>query len=125
MTIGQLAKIANINVETIRYYESIKLIPKPTSNGSKYRTYTYEYIDKIKYIKKAKDLGFTLREIKNIFMFDDCEDLYVLTNGKLMETQKKLEHYKQLNKKLKSLLKTCPKSGTLKNCSIMNSISKK
>lgn len=124
MTIGQLAKITNINVETIRYYERLKLIPKPKINNSKYRIYSNEYIDKINYIKKAKELGFTLNEIKDILRFDDCEDLYELTGRKLDETQDKLAFYHQLNKKLKFLLKTCPKSGTIENCSIIKSIKK-
>jgi len=125
MTIGQLAKLTNVNVETIRYYESLKLISKPNSKPSGYRIYTNEYVDRINYIKKAKELGFTLKEIKDILRFDDCEDLYELTGRKLDETQKKIEFYTQLNKKLSFLLKTCPKSGTINNCSIIKSISKK
>jgi DNA-binding transcriptional MerR regulator len=125
MTIGQLAKITDVNIQTIRYYENLKLIPKPKSEYSKHRVYTNEYIDRINYIKKAKELGFTLKEIKDILRFDDCEDLYELTGKKLGETQKKLAYYIQLNKKLKYLLKTCPKSGTLNNCSIIKSISRK
>ena len=124
MTIGQLAKLTNVNIQTIRYYENLKLIPKPKSEYSKHRVYTNEYIDKINYIKKAKELGFTLKEIKDILRFDDCEDLYELTGRKLNETQKKLELYYQLTKRLKSLLKTCPKSGNIENCSIIKSISK-
>lgn len=125
MTIGQLAKTTSVNVETIRYYENIKLISKPKSRQSGYRIYTNEYIDRINYIKKAKELGFTLKEIKDILRFDDCEDLYELTGKKLDETKKKIEFYNQLNKRLKFLLKTCPKSGTIKNCSVIKSITKK
>jgi MerR family transcriptional regulator, mercuric resistance operon regulatory protein len=99
MTIGQLAKITDVNIQTIRYYENLKLIPKPKSEYSKHRVYTNEYIDRINYIKKAKELGFTLKEIKDILRFDDCEDLYELTGKKLGETQKKLAYYIQLNKK--------------------------
>ncbi len=125
MTIGQLAKKTDVNIQTIRYYENLKLIPKPKSEYSKHRVYTNEYIDRINYIKKAKELGFTLKEIKDILKFDDCEDLYELTEKKLDEIQKKLEIYNQLTKKLKSLLRICPKSGTIENCSIIKSISKK
>jgi MerR family transcriptional regulator, mercuric resistance operon regulatory protein len=125
MTIGQLAKITDVNIQTIRYYENLKLIAKPKSKYSKHRVYSNEYIDRINYIKKAKELGFTLKEIKDILRFDDCKDLYDLTGRKLDETQKKLELYTQLAKKLKSLLKTCPKSGSIENCSIIKSISKK
>lgn len=124
MTIGQLAKITNINIETIRYYEKLKLIPKPNTNGSKYRIYTNEFIYRINYIKKAKVLGFTLKEIREILKFDNCEDLYELTNRKLNEAIGKLKLYQQLTSKLKHLLKTCPQSGSIKNCSIIKSISK-
>lgn len=124
MTIGQLAKISNINVETIRYYESLKLISKPKSKQNGYRIYTNDYVSRINYIKKAKELGFTLKEIREVLKFDDCVDLYELTNRKLNETQDKIKTYNQLSKKLKHLLKTCPQTGSIKNCSIIKSISK-
>lgn len=102
MTIGQLAKKVNIKVETIRYYERIKLIPKPIIINSKYRNYTYEYINILNYIKKAKELGFTLKQIGELLKYDKCEDFYELTLHKLKETETKLEYYTQLKKKLKS-----------------------
>ncbi|MCI0448966.1 MAG: MerR family transcriptional regulator [Chlorobi bacterium] len=122
MTIGQLAKLTNLNTETIRYYESLKLIPKPKTKESGYRNYTRDDVDTINYIKKAKQLGFTLKEIKSILNFESCEDLYELTSAKLNEVQQKLEFYKELALKLNTLIKSCPKSGEIQNCSIIKSI---
>lgn len=74
-TIGELAKILQINSETIRYYEKINLIPKPNKFENGYRKYSEIYIYRLKLIKKAKSFGFTLKEISdfcsNVLNIDD------------------------------------------------------
>ncbi len=124
MTIGQLAKLTNVNIDTVRYYEKLKLLPKPKRTESGYRIYTNEYINKINYILRAKDLGFTLREIKEIFTMEGCEDLCDLTSSKIKEVENKIDILNNLRSKLKSLLKKCPATGSIDNCSIIKSISK-
>jgi DNA-binding transcriptional MerR regulator len=124
MTIGQLANKTELTTQTIRYYESLKLIPKPGVTGSGYRTYTADYVDKLNFIKKAKELGFTLKEISSIFKLRNCKDAYELTSYKLKDTVNKLNYYKNLESRLKKLLKVCPASGSIENCSIIKSITK-
>ena len=63
MTTGQLAKIAEVNIETVRYYERRGLIPKPRRRESGYREYPEETVERIRFIKHAKVLGFSLKEI--------------------------------------------------------------
>jgi len=67
MTTSQLARESNVNLETIRYYERRGLIPKPPRNASGYRQYSQEDIARTKFIKRAQALGFSLREILEIF----------------------------------------------------------
>ncbi len=122
MTIGQLANISNVNIDTIRYYEKIKLLSKPNRNEKGYRIYDEVYRDKIKYILRAKELGFTLREIREILKLKDCEDLFELTSLKIKEVDDKIKIYSQLSKKLRLLLGKCPTKGPINNCSILKSI---
>jgi DNA-binding transcriptional MerR regulator len=124
MTIGQIARLANVNVETIRYYESLKLIPKPGVRPSGYREYDKSYIEKINYIKKAKELGFTLKEIRELFRFNESRDVCELAEKKLHEANQKIAEYKYLTNKLQKLIKACPNSGTINECSIIKSIKK-
>jgi MerR family mercuric resistance operon transcriptional regulator len=64
--IGEVASRANVNKETVRYYEKRELIPKPDRRRSGYRIFTQRHIDQIKFIKRAQELGFTLSEIKEL-----------------------------------------------------------
>ena len=67
LTIGQLAKRANVNLETIRYYERRGLIPEPPRSESGYRMYSRDAVARTEFIKRAQALGFSLREISEIF----------------------------------------------------------
>ena len=79
---GQAAKAANINIETLRYYEKIKLIPVPRRTEKGYRLYQEEVITKLEFIKQAKTLGFSLEEIISMFAISNKrENLNDLTNA--------------------------------------------
>jgi MerR family mercuric resistance operon transcriptional regulator len=125
MTIGQLSKITDLSIHTIRYYESLKLIPKPTRTPKGYRKFTGEYIKKVKIIKKFQEFGFTLKEIKTISNFDDCKEINAITLLKLKETQNKIKYYKNLEKELIRLIKTCPLTGSIDECPVIKLINKK
>ena len=66
MTRGQLARKADVNFETIRYYEKMKLMPEPERTESGYRIYTQEAVTRIQFIKRAQELGFSLKEISEL-----------------------------------------------------------
>lgn len=66
LTIGQLAKNAGVNIETIRYYERRGLIPEPPRRESGYRQYSPEFVTRIQFIKRAQELGFSLNEIAEL-----------------------------------------------------------
>jgi len=124
MTIVQLAKIAELSVQTIRYYESIKLLSKPNVKESGYRVYDGSYIERLNFIKKAKELNFTLSEIRAIIKFDESSDVYEIASSKLKDIRSKILNYKELEKKLDKLIKGCPAKGSVDNCSIIKSIRK-
>lgn len=75
MTRGQLAKAAGVHTETIRFYEQKGLIPEPGRSATGYRQYTDEYIGRIRFIHRAQDLGFTLKEIHELLSLRLAPDL--------------------------------------------------
>lgn len=64
--VGQLAEEVGINAETVRYYEKLKLLPRPKRKESRYRIYDETDLKRLMFIKRAKELGFTLKEIKEL-----------------------------------------------------------
>lgn len=66
LTIGQVAEAANVNLETVKYYEKRELLPKPARSESGYRLYSKSTVEDIRLIKSAQDIGFTLNEIKQL-----------------------------------------------------------
>jgi DNA-binding transcriptional MerR regulator len=76
LTISQVAKASNVNIETIRYYERRGLIPEPPRTNSGYRMFSYEVIRDIQFIKRAQDVGFTLEEIKKLLSASNTEEFH-------------------------------------------------
>jgi DNA-binding transcriptional MerR regulator len=66
MLIGQVAAAAAVNVQTLRYYERVGLLPRPARRASGYRTYTRDTVQRVRFIKRAQELGFTLGEIADL-----------------------------------------------------------
>lgn len=124
MRIGELANKTGFTAVTIRYYESIKLIPKPKTAESGYRYYTNDYISILNFIKVAKKSGFSLREIKILFKLDKCTEVNKVVRKKLDEITGKIEIYKGIKIKLNKLLENCPNTGRLRNCTILETFYK-
>jgi MerR family mercuric resistance operon transcriptional regulator len=66
MTVGRTARLAEVGIPTMRFYERAGLLPKPTRTASNYRLYPDEAVARIRFIRRAKELGFTLKEIKDL-----------------------------------------------------------
>ncbi|WP_214627977.1 MerR family transcriptional regulator [Paenibacillus agaridevorans] len=112
LTISQLAKASNVNVETIKYYERRELLSKPTRNEAGYRIFSEAAVEEVNFIKKAQYLGFTLNEIKHLSAFVQqesyypSEDMYEFAIAKLKEIDEKiaqLENFKSLLKQVTDL----------------------
>jgi DNA-binding transcriptional MerR regulator len=105
LTVSQLAKASNVNVETIKYYERRELLSKPNRNKAGYRMFSEAAVEEVSFIKKAQNLGFTLNEIKHLLAFVQQEngypskDMYEFATLKLKEIEEKiaqLENFKSL-----------------------------
>src|SRR5687768_6273446 len=95
LTIGQLARDADVNVETVRYYERRGLMPEPARRDSGYRLYTAEDLERMRFIRRAKELGFTLREIEELLSLrsesaERCGEVSARARRKIQEIEAKI-----------------------------------
>lgn len=128
MTIAQAARRAGVGVETIRFYERRGLIeqpPKPA--GSAFRTYPDETIERIRFIRQAQELGFSLREIQDLLSLRadpdaDAAAVRARAMAKLADVNGKMRQLDRIRKGLETLITACPGRGSLRRCSIMDAI---
>ncbi len=129
LTRGQLAKKAEVNPETVRYYEKMGLLPKAQRTESGYRLFSEEDVKRIKFIKRAKELGFTLKEIKELLELrfetqGECQEVRKLAEEKLIDVEKKIQDLEKIKEILQDLVNQCPNEGSILQCPIITSIEK-
>ena len=109
LTIGNLAKKVQIGVETIRFYERRGLIEQPQKPPEGYRVYSAEILNRIQFIKRAKELGFTLDEIANLLSLGEspCLQVQGMTENKLDQVRTKINDLHRLKTVLDNLLTQC------------------
>ncbi len=125
MTIGKAARKAGVGIETIRFYERRGLIeqpPKPLEGG--FRAYPDGTVERIRFIRQAQELGFSLREIDELLSLradpaTDAGDVRKRATAKLDEVDRKLAQLERIRAALEELVTACPGSGALRTCSIM------
>lgn len=125
MKIGSLADEAGVGVETIRFYERKGLIeqpPRPNSGG--FRDYPQDAVQRIRFIRQAQDLGFSLRETQDLLSLkatpsSDCADVRARARAKLDEVNQKMEQLDRIKAALEELIAACPGQGALRSCSII------
>src|SRR6266568_1705607 len=127
LTIGRAAREAGVGVETIRFYERQGLIEQPPRPHRGVRGYSDEAISRIRFVKKAQQLGFTLREIHELLAFRadpdaDCSQLREEAVAKLQNVRQKIEQLHQIGAALETLINACPGQGGLQACSILEAL---
>lgn len=127
LQIGMVAKEANVNIQTIRYYEKRNILKPAQVKESGYRLYTEDAIKTVAFIKHAQELGFTLDEIKQLLNLrtpsvSRCESVRKRAKLRLSDIQEKMKMLRQMEKTLKILIKDCEKNKTSKECPIINSL---
>ena len=123
-TIGQLAKAAGVNVETIRYYERRGLISQPPKPAEGYRTYPQTTLARILFIKRAQELGFTLGEINNLLSLGEshCSEVQELAEAKLASVREKINDLHRLEQVLEELVTQCRTNPDNAACPIVESL---
>lgn len=126
-TIGKVASLAGVGVETIRFYEREGLITRPPRKESTYRQYPEETIARISFIKRAKELGFSLKEIKEILSLSinpevTCEDIRVRAEVKITDIETKIKNLKRMKRALAKLTAACRGEVTADKCPILEAL---
>ena len=124
LTIGKLAKAAGVGVETIRYYQQRSLLPVPESSGA-CRHYPVALGERIRFIKRAQELGFSLEQLSELLLLEDGSDrtaIRRIANDRLMEIQTKLEHLTRMQNALSHLVHSCEHAGTESPCPIISTL---
>lgn len=122
--IGELADKCGVNKETIRYYERLGLIPEPERTEKGYRMYSQQTVDRLHFIKRMQELGFTLNEIDKLLGVVDrdeakCRDMYDFTILKIEDIQRKIEDLKRIERMLMDLKKDVPKTKIFTNAPLL------
>ena len=121
-TIGQLAKETGIKVETIRFYEKYGLIAKPSRRESGYREFTQKHIGQIAFIKQAKAMGFTLKEILNLLGYVDKKhsksDIHKFIENKILDSETRISDLKKTKQSIQLMLNKCLTRESIYDCPI-------
>ncbi len=125
LTIGKLAKQANVTIETIRYYQRKGLLDEPVKPDTGYRQYPTEAIARIRFIKRAQQSGFTLKEISDLLSLDSghCEDVRKMAEQKRRQIDDQLKDLTALRQVLDNLVKGCQTDPSTEHCSLINALS--
>ena len=126
-TIGQLAKKANVNSETIRFYERKGLLPEPPRNKSGHRQYSVKDLRRTEFIKRTQSLGFSLQEISDLLSLrvesgKTCADVKQRVKAKLIDVEEKIKTLKRMREVLQRLEADCPGKGSLNDCPILETL---
>jgi MerR family mercuric resistance operon transcriptional regulator len=124
LTIGHLAKAAGVNVETVRYYQRIGLITEPVKPAQGYRIYPEESLVRIKFIKRAQQLGFSLKEIEELLELGEghCDDIRLRAEEKRTQVDNQIKDLKKLRATLNELIDSCHKTGKSSQCAIVETL---
>jgi len=126
LTIGALGKLADVGIDTVRFYERRGLLPAPNRTTSGYRLYDKDTVARIHFIRRAKRLGFTLDEIKTLLRLQDQggtkAEVRDLTKHKLAEIDMRINDLERMRTVLQELARSCSGKGNADSCPIIEAI---
>jgi Hg(II)-responsive transcriptional regulator len=127
LKVGEVAKRAGVNLQTIHYYERRGLLPKPPRTESNYRTYPDEAVLRVRFIKRAQELGFTLKEIKELLSLraaprTRCADVRNRAEAKVQDIDDKVKTLRAMRKALTKLIGECSGKGPVTQCPILEAL---
>jgi MerR family mercuric resistance operon transcriptional regulator len=124
MTIGEVADRSSVNVQTIRYYERRGLLPTPRRSPGGYRQYSADNVHRIRFIKRAQALGFSLDKISELLALrvdpsSNCEEVLHHAEIKLRDIDERIEALRRMRRSLESLVGACRERRTTSACPIL------
>ncbi len=127
LTIGKVAQRAGVGIETVRFYERRGLIDEPPRGPSGYRHYPESVVLRLLFVRRAKDLGFTLNEIKELLSLrldpqTTCADVKQRAETKIADIEEKMRSLRRMKQSLVQLTKSCSGNGPANDCPILESL---
>lgn len=127
LTIGQVARSAGVGIETVRFYERQGLLEEPARKESGYRQYEEDVVARLRFIKRAKELSFSLNEIKELLALrvdptTTCAEVKSKAAAKLADVEVKIQDLQRMKKALKKLTAACSGRGPISECPILEAL---
>ncbi len=127
ITSSELAKRSAVNLETIRYYERQGLLPKPPRSAAGYRLFSLAEVRRVRFIKRAQELGFSLKEIKELLALrvtpgTTSADVRKRAEAKIADIEEKVQTLRAMQQALTRLTATCCGDGAISECPILESL---
>ena len=124
-TIGDVAEAAGVGVETVRYYERRGLVPQPGRAMGAYRRYGMDHVDRIRFVKRAQALGFSLEEVVSLLELEDGTDrrrIRRIAAARLKDTRRRIADLRRIERALSHLLHECETHAKSPRCPIIAAI---
>lgn len=127
LSIGQVARLAGVGVETVRFYEREGLLEEPPRRASGYRQYSEQVVKRLHFIKRAKLLGFSLKEITELLLLrvdaqTSCEEVKGRTEAKIVEVERKLVELQHMRQALLQVALLCTGRGPESPCPMLDAL---
>lgn len=127
LTIGRLAKEAGVNLETVRYYERQGLVPRPPRSASGYRLFPTDAARRLRFIRRAQELGFSLKEIRELLSLrvsrsTTSADIRVRAEDRIAGIEAKIRSLESMKKILRNLTRACAGCVPIAECPILESL---
>jgi MerR family mercuric resistance operon transcriptional regulator len=127
LKIGEVAELGGVNLQTIRYYERERLLPEPPRLASGYRTFPESAVRRVRFIKRAQELGFSLPEIRELLSLREdadagAEEMRERTRAKVANIEEKIHTLQAMRDALNALAESCPGCGPLSECPILDAL---
>lgn len=124
---GQVAVLAGVNVQTLRYYERRGLLKEPERRPSGYREYPPEAVQLIRFIKRAQELGFTLSEVEDLLRLradqeSACAEVRSAAEAKIESIEQKIRHLRAMKRALDQLVASCATESSPRHCPILEAL---
>jgi DNA-binding transcriptional MerR regulator len=128
LTIGDLAKATDTKVVTIRYYEHAGLLPAPPRTASNYRAYGREHLRRLGFVRRCRELGFTLDQVRDLLRLSSredyaCAEVDRITAQHLAAIETKVADLDRLASELRRIAGQCPGNGRIADCGILDTLS--
>ncbi|MGH6737083.1 MAG: MerR family transcriptional regulator [Methyloceanibacter sp.] len=126
LLIGEFSQRTGVNVETIRYYERIGLLPKPPRTSGRHRVYDHSHVQRLRFVRRGRELGFTLEDIRTLLALAErskeaCAETKEMTLRHLADVRGKIASLKKLDRALAEMTSAC-RPGRQRSCPILDTL---